>query len=347
MTDLSSRHRPDGLRADERRADPFRERIARRACPRRRILGADIRFDSDSEALLALAEAAYDGLPEHRLSLDVPELRIDLRLVRREYGAPADEPPPVSMQAGAELLCGVMDASNYTVVASAQRKALVVASEDMVRRHPYHVRYELIEFAVFLLASRTLSLVPLHGACVGREGRGVLLLGDSGAGKSTLALHAWLRGMDFLAEDAVFVQPGRLLATGIGNYLHVTEDAFGFVADEGVRAWIRAAPTIRRRSGVEKYEADLRHGPGRLAPAAMTLAGVVLMSARVADDPARLLLPLPDGAIPELLAADQPYASAQAGWDSFVHACQRVGVHRLERGVHPGDGVAALSSLLD
>lgn len=340
MTDLLPQDR-----AHDARADPFRERIARRACPRRRILGADVRFDSDSEALLALAEAAYDGLPEHRLALDVPELRIDLRLACREHAAV--DPPPVRMQAGTDLLCGVMDACNYTVIAPARREALVVASEDMLERHPYHVRYELIEFAVFVLAARVLSLVPLHGACVGRGGRGVLLLGDSGAGKSTLALHAWLRGLDFLAEDAVFVQPERMLATGVGNYLHVQEGARRFIRDESVRHWIEASPTIRRRSGIEKCEADLRRGPGRLAPSPLTLAGIVLLSAQPAADPARPLAPLPAAAVPALLAADQPYAAAQAGWQRFVHACQRVGVYRLERGAHPDDGVAALSSLLD
>jgi hypothetical protein len=65
-----------------------------------------------------------------------------------------------------------MDASNYVVLAPAQRQALVVASEEMLDR-PYHLRYELVEFAVFTLATRGLGLVPLHGACVGRHGRGV------------------------------------------------------------------------------------------------------------------------------------------------------------------------------
>lgn len=341
MTDLLPQHR-----AHDARADPFRERIARRACPRRRILGADVRFDSDDEALLALADAAYDGLPEHRLALDVPELRIDLRLARRDHAA-TGRPPPVRMQAGTDLLCGVMDACNYAVIAPARREALVVASEDMLQRHPYHVRYELIEFAVFVLAARALSLVPLHGACIGRDGRGVLLLGDSGAGKSTLALHAWLRGMDFLAEDAVFVQPERLLATGVGNYLHLQEGTGRFIDDASVRRWIETSPTIRRRSGVEKHEADLRRGPGRLAPAPLAIAGIVLLSAQPAVDPARPLAPLPAAAVPALLAADQPYAASQAGWQRFVHACQCTGVYRLERGTHPDDGVAALSSLLD
>ena len=54
----------------------------------------------------------------------------------------------MQVQSGAGLICGVMDASNYVVLDPVQRRALVVASEDMLL-WPYHLRYELIEFAVF------------------------------------------------------------------------------------------------------------------------------------------------------------------------------------------------------
>lgn len=91
-----------------------------------------------------------------------------------------------------------------------QRHAMLVVSEDMLA-HAYHLRYELIEFAVFLLAARGIGLVPLHGACVGQRGRSVLLLGASGAGKSTLALHSLLHGLEVLSEDGVFVAPDSCL----------------------------------------------------------------------------------------------------------------------------------------
>jgi len=250
------------------------------------------------------------------------------------------------MQSGAGLLCGVMDASNYVVLAPAQRQALVVASADMLER-PYHLRYELIEFAVFTLATRGLGLVPLHGACVGRHGRGILLLGASGSGKSTLALHSLLQGLDFLAEDAVFVQPESLLATGVANYVHVQADALRFVDDAEIRRWISQAPVIRRRSGVEKFEADLRQGPGRLAAAPLQLAGAVIVSSQPADDPEVLMSPIPAGEIAARLAAGQPYAVGQPGWHRFEQRLTRQGVHQLRRGRHPRAAVDALLQLLD
>lgn len=325
--------------------DPFEERVALPLTMRKDILGGRFHFDSASEALLDLVEAAYGGLPAQRRYAAPPMFRIELRLVPRQSERATGEPPGVRTQSGAGVLCGVMDRSNYVVVSPGQRHALVVVSEDMLE-HPYHVRYELIEFAVFLLAARGMDLVPLHGACVGREGRGVLLLGASGAGKSTLALQALSQGMDFVAEDAVFVQPEGMLATGVANFLHVRTDALRFIDDDATRQWIAEAPVIRRRSGVEKFEADLRQGYGRPLATPLALVGAVFVSNRVAADAATLLTPLPRNTIAALLAADQPYAAGQSGWRRFEKGMTNLGMYELQRGRHPRDSADALLDLL-
>jgi hypothetical protein len=328
-------------------ADPFCERpTGRRYSVCRQVLGGCFRFESTSEALLDLVEAAYAGLPSHSLPMGAPEFRIELRLLPHQVSPNAAEPPPVRVQSGAGLLCGVMDASNYVVLAPDRHRGLVVASEDMLG-HPYHLRYELIEFALFTLATRGLGLVPLHGACVGAQGRGILLLGSSGSGKSTLALHSLLQGLDFLAEDAVFVKPEGMLATGVANYLHVQADALRFIDDEATRCWIRQAPVIRRRSGVEKFEADLRQSHARLAAAPLELVGAVFVSGQPADDPDVLLSPIHQNEIAARLRADQSYASGQPGWHRFEQQMMQLGVHQLRRGRHPRDAVAALHRLLD
>jgi hypothetical protein len=327
-------------------ADPFCERSSHHFSMSRQILGGLFCFESSSEALLDLVEAAYADLPSHQLPMIAPKFRIELRLLPRQISPHAAEPPPVRVQSGAGLLCGVMDASNYVVLAPEQQRALVVASQDMLDR-PYYLRYELIEFAVFTLATRGLGLVPLHGACVGRQGRGILLLGASGSGKSTLALHSLLQGLDFLAEDAVFVQPESLLATGVANYLHVQADALRFVDDEETRRWISQAPVIRRRSGVEKFEVDLRQERGRLAAAPLELVGAVFVSSEAAEGPDVLLGPVPADEIAARLFADQLYAAGQPGWHRFVERLTQQGVHLLRRGRHPRDSVDALRWLLD
>jgi hypothetical protein len=313
------------------------------------IMGARFRFRSNSAALLQLVEAAYGGLPPHRLATQDAAGDIDVELCLSPGRAVAGaEPPTVRSRLDQGLLYGVMDDRNYVLVSPGRRRARVFASADMLDQ-PYHLRYELIEFAVFLLAARCQGLVPLHAGCVGRGGRGVLVLGASGAGKSTLALHCLLQGLEFLSEDAVFVQPDGLLATGVANFLHVHADALDAVDDPGARDWIAGSPIIRRRSGAEKFEADLRlaPGPARLAPAPMQLVGAVVLDARQSQGAATLLTPVAARDVAACLAIDQSYAMAQPGWPRFKTAIARAGVHHLHRGRHPASSVDGLRQLLD
>nr|WP_205746305.1 serine kinase [Dyella amyloliquefaciens] len=325
--------------------DPFQERVGERDVVLASLMGGDFRFESDSPELLQLVRMAYAGLPAHRLPVSAPEFHIELRLVPGRSMTTTGEPPAVRAQSGAGLLCGVMDERNYVVMSPEQGRALVVVSRDMLA-FPYHLRYELIEFAVFTMATCRLGLVPLHGACVGRHGRGLVLLGASGSGKSTLALHSLLHGLDFLAEDAVFVEPQSMLATGVANFLHVKDDALGFVSGDSARSWIRDAPVIRRRSGVVKHEADLRRAPISMSSGPLELVGAVFVSARKADDPQHLLQALPLETVAGRLINDQPYASGQPGWSTFQQTITRLGVHELRRGVHPQASVDALLTLL-
>jgi hypothetical protein len=310
------------------------------------IMGGRFRFRSDSEALLGVVDAAYGGLPPHRFPGPAPECEVELLLAAHQARTGAG-PPPVRTRLDARLPYGIMDEHNYVLVSPEWRRARVVASADMLAR-PYHLRYELIEYAVFLLAARCQALVPLHGACVGRDGRGVLVLGDSGAGKSTLALHALLRGFEFLSEDAVFVRPHDLLATGVANFLHATADAVEHVGDGAARRWLLASPVIRRRSGVAKFEADLRQAPlpARLAPAPLQLVGTVILSPQRAATPGTMLAAGTRETLAACLAADQAYARTQPGWDRFEQRLMQLPVHCLQRGPHPENSVDVLQRLL-
>ena len=308
------------------------------------LLGGQFGFESASGALLDLVESTYAGVPQHRFPGAAPEFRVELRLVARARRAPNGEPPDVQAQTATALPCAVIDDANFAVAAPEQRRAIVVVSEDMLA-HPYHLRSSLLEFVVFILAARGLGLVPLHAACIGAEGRGVLLLGDSGSGKSTMALLTLLRGLELLAEDAVFVQPEGMLATGVANYLHLRDSALGCL-DKLTRDWIHGAPVIRRRSGVEKFEVDVRQGPIRLAATPLELTGAVFLSTRITDQPETLLRPIRADRIDALLTAGQPYAATQPGWHYFRHKLAGLGIYELYRGRHPQDAIHALQRLL-
>lgn len=327
--------------------DPFGERSATGARRDLQLLGARFRFESNSHRLLRLVDAAFAGLPKHRLSTIIPRLNVKLVLESGREPQPRRrlEPPPLEMLSGAGLLGGATDRSDFVVVSPKERSALVVLSLPMMR-FPYHARYELIEFAVFTLAARAQQLVSLHAACIGRGGCGVLLMGPSGAGKSTLALLSLLQGFDFVSEDSVFAAPDTLLATGVANYLHVRADSLRWVERTRDVAAIRASPVIRRRSGVKKFELDLRQGAYRLAASPLKIGAIVFLSAQKAGG-GPLLRPLAKSSMRARLTEAQAYAANQPQWSTFRKRVARLDAFELRRGEHPLEAVDALRSLVE
>jgi hypothetical protein len=326
-------------------ADPFAESPKSIVTRRLQLLGADFHFDSQARSLGELVKTAYGGLPMQRLRTDPPRIRVKLVLLPGGARSRVAEPAAASMISGPGYLCAANGASSFAIVSPAERAGLVTLSAAMLR-HPYHARYEYLEFAVFMLAARVQGLVPLHAACIGRRGDGVLLMGPSGSGKSTAALHCLLRGMDFLAEDAVFVAPEGLVATGVANYLHVCRNSLQWLRRTTVHAQIRSSPLIRRRSGVRKFEVDLRRGPFNLAATPLQLKAVVFLSARKAGRQA-LLRAVPKSQIRSALTLNQPYAAGRPEWDSFVRKVESLPVFTLRRGGHPNDAVDVIETLLE
>jgi len=335
-------------------SDPFGERIAATSIRTGlQLMGGRFHFDSNSPELLRLVDAAYAGLPAHRFSSSPPKFRVRLMLTpgprRRQRSPPPiarrqSDPLPIFMLSSADFLGGATEPSTFVVLSPQQRSALVSVSRDMLR-FPYHTRYELIEFAVFTLACRAQRLVPLHAACVGLNGRGILLMGPSGSGKSTVALHSLLNGFDFLSEDSVFVAPQSMRATGTPNFLHVRADSLGWFGRSAASTLIRKSPIIRRRSGVEKFELDLRRGKFHLAKDPLKIVGVALLSPRSAGK-GPLLRALSKTATLARLKREQAYGASLPQWDSFSRNLLRLGGVEILRGSSPATSVELLRSLL-
>jgi len=324
-------------------ADPFREQVLPESRTRMHLLGGAFEFECASSELRRLVDWAYADLPRHKLSEVSPRIRVRVALAPRARRRAQADPPRIEMLSGAGLLCGTTSSSDFAVLSEDHRSALVVVSRDMLR-FPYHTRYELIEFAVFTLAVRAQGLMPLHGACVGHDGRGLLLFGESGAGKSTASLHCLLRGMDFLAEDSIFVTPDTMLATGIANFLHVRCDSLHSLP-ASIASVIRRSPIIRRRSGVEKFEVDLRRPEFRLAASPLKVTGVVFISAQSARRGV-LLTPLRSHETLAQFKKSQPYAVNQPGWKTFRKRIAAAPAFELRRGRNPAEAADALQKLL-
>jgi hypothetical protein len=342
--------KPHGMASDPE-SDPFGERIAPSTRKGLQLMGGRFDFDSNSPGLLQLVDAAYAGLPAHRFSAGSPHFRVRLTMSPIETGKQAGDrlvrsthqAPSLSMIQGAGFLGSATATSTFVVLSPAERTALISVSSRMLR-FPYHVRYELIEFAVFTLASRAQGLVPLHAACVGLGGRGMLLMGPTGAGKSTLALQCLLEGFDFLAEDSVFVAPDSMRATGTANFLHVRADSLGWLAP-AARNLIRSSPIIRRRSGIKKYEVDLRRQEFKLAKRPLEIVGVAFLSER-AGGAGPLLRRLSAADTHARLKREQAYGAGLPQWRGFCRNLLRLGGCEILRGSHPAAGAEAVRSLL-
>jgi hypothetical protein len=330
-------------------SDPFGEAAPVLVRRPMNLLGGRFQFESNSKELIALVDEAYAGLPGQVFSPAPETFQVKLMLtpaparsVRRT--ARRKEPPPISMLHGAGIFGSATPSSTFVALCPKERTGLVSVSEEMLR-FPYHIRYELLEFAVFTLACRAQGLVPLHAACVGLDGRGILLMGPSGAGKSTVALQCLLDGFDFLSEDSVFVAPKSMRATGTANFLHVREDSLRWLRRSRVRSIISESPVIQRRSGIEKFEVDLRRKEFRLAKAPLKIVGVAFLSPE-SGGTGPLLRSLSTSETLARLKAEQAYGASLPQWRAFSRTLLRLGGFEVLRGAHPAASVEALRSLL-
>ncbi len=324
--------------------DPFGER---RRLPHRKkflVLGLRISVHSNSGALLRLFEEAFGGLSAQRVGQRAPDAEITLLRIPAGSGE-LRTPRPPRLCSGAGFLAALVDCENFAIVSVPQRRALVQVDGRMLGFRDL-LRYELIEFCVYTLAARLLRLAPLHGAAVAHGGRAVFLSGPAGSGKSTAAVNCAGAGLELVSEDAVFVEPRSLRVAGCANFLHVRTDSLAAVRDARLRNSVKRAPVIRRRSGVHKFELDIRRAGVRTASRAPTLAAIVVLS-RARARGKSLLEPLSRAALIAHLRVSQPYARAQDSWQALMRSAALLPAYRLLRGQTPEDSAAALRELLE
>jgi len=322
--------------------DPFAEKSGRLRRRWYSVLGIPVCFESDCADLLRLADQAFSG-PARTAARPRRGFIVRLQLANGGAGAPRMRTPaePRLFSAGGAL-GSFIDAANFAWVSPELGRAFVSVSNQMLR-FEYHVRYELIEFAVLTLLARARGLVPLHAACFGRRGRALLLIGNSGAGKSTTCLQALSDGLEFVSEDSVFVRPDTLAAAGLNAFLHVCTDGSRFATDR-VSAALRTAPRIRRRSGVQKLEIDLRRREFSLAARPLKIVAVVILSRRAAGKAALLRRRSP-AQLRAALTATQPYARSQTGWNEFHARAGSLPAYEMRR-APPARAMAELQRLL-
>jgi hypothetical protein len=103
---------------------------------------------------------------------------------------------------------------NFAVCDHTRSSAFCWLTEETARDRAFTGYYFLEAMAHYTLTQ--LYLTPVHGACVARNGRGVLLCGASGAGKTSLAYHCARNGWTFVSDNDSWLvrESGGRLALG-------------------------------------------------------------------------------------------------------------------------------------
>lgn len=146
--------------------------------------------------------------------------------------------PPVPLWKPVEAAPGTnpvvrLRSERACVLAAAGSRALTAAEPDAgeaifhlpdASAIPASERAAPIREALQLLMAARGRLMT-HAGAVGRDGRGVLLVGRGGSGKSTLALSCALAGMEVVADDYVLLEPASLIAHAMQSTAKLTEDS--------------------------------------------------------------------------------------------------------------------------
>ncbi len=235
------------------------------AHPGLRVAGADLASEYFAQLLdrFERASAAVGGAGD--LELEMAGLRVRLRpagdglragllapfehLASQEVGDPdltislfdtastGVEPPaplwePIAAAPGtnpvarlrSERACVLAAAGSRGLTAAVPAEGIAVFHLPDAAAIPASERAAPIREALQLLMAARGRLMT-HAGAVGRDGRGVLLVGRGGSGKSTLALSCALAGMEIVADDYVLLELDSPAAHAMQSTAKLSEDS--------------------------------------------------------------------------------------------------------------------------
>ncbi len=149
---------------------------------------------------MRVLDAAADSFGHRRLSRGSSAFQVHIGI--SEGGGPECPPEPVRREFG----------HLYSLVADAENQALLdlktctnfVWLQRLALNNTLYFRYNFLEKVVYLLLGASV-VTDLHAACVGKNGKGILLSGDSGAGKSTLSYACAKAGWTYTSDDTCYL----------------------------------------------------------------------------------------------------------------------------------------------
>lgn len=165
-------------------------------------LGFPLILETNSEDVRRAAEESWPA-GATSVRFDAQPIHIRAGVFGKQAGALPD--PPV-FRAYRALLSIVADAANSAVSDLKGGNGFCWVTPQVAASRDYF-RYFFLEAIGYSLLS-SLYLSPIHGACVERGGRSIVLCGASGAGKSSLAYACARRGWTYVCDDVVNIVRG-------------------------------------------------------------------------------------------------------------------------------------------
>jgi hypothetical protein len=188
-------------------------------CAHFRVAGAIVSFSTNCAQLLEAARGSF--LPVK------PPFSADFSVrFWVDSADPAQPPWPKPFVRGLDhLVFAGFDARSSLIADLRRRRVIGRFSAGMAADTAY---WRTVIFPMlFSVLAGSVGLVEIHGSCVAKDQRGVVLIGPSGSGKSTLAMAMTEAGFSFLSDDRVFCsnKEGRLLACGMPRPLKLRREA--------------------------------------------------------------------------------------------------------------------------
>lgn len=284
-----------------------------------------------------------------------PDLSISLfDTASTGVAAPPPAWPPLEVAPGTNPVARLRS-EGTSVLAAAGSGALTAAAPaagEAIFHLPDASRIPASERAAPLRDALQLLMAPhgrwlTHAGAIGREGRGVLLVGRGGSGKSTLALSCALAGMEIVADDYVLLETGRPpIVHAMQSTAKLTEDSAGRLGLSGDA--IDAAGFEPALEGPAKALIEIR----TLAPGAMVrqlgIDGVVAPVLPGQPEPSLRPVSAAQG-----LRAVAPSTIVQSGFQgapslaALADLVRRVPSYELELSPDPVANAAAVRRLVD
>jgi hypothetical protein len=217
--------------------------------------GFPVQIKSTARVILEAAEQSW-GTSRQRFEKSPVEVRYII-----SNGPKRRSAFPV-FRAQCNILTMVADEHNYACGDLLRGFGSAWLTETAVNDFEYF-RYTFLEGLVYVLLEN-LHYVPIHAACVIKDGHGVLLAAESGMGKSSLAYACACRGWTYVSDDASSFIHGGTGRKVIGNprlfrFRPTAADLFPELRRDGILE-PRSRPKFRRgKPTVEVRTESLPH----------------------------------------------------------------------------------------